>query len=884
MKTIRTIRTAINRLLPLLAIVALAPVATAATITKANNSDALNLTTSWVGGVVPTSTDIALWDSSVAAGNTTTISGAVSFNGILNTGSQSQNIRGGTLNLGASGITSAMQFHMSGAATAVNLTADQTWALAWGYNSLIWATINNGGFTLTSSPGNAGEPINGISFGAITGSGGFTVAGGGNTHPGTNTYTGTTTLTSGVTFLDAAETAGTSGPLGKSAAANPGSIVFGGGLLRYTAANQNDYSGRFSTAANQAYKVDTAGQTVTWGSDLTSSGGTLTKSGTSSGTDTLILTGANSYTGATTISNGQLQIGNGGTTGTLGSGAVTDNANLTFNRSDTLTVGNAITGSGSLTQAGTGTTILTGANGYTGTTTVSAGTLQNGNGGTTGSFGTGAITNNANITYNHSNIIAMNQMSGTGSVTVNGTNMVWVQSAEAYTGTTTINNGANGLWLGVHNALGSLSGSSTITGSGTLVLSRTDDTTLANTITGGVQLLMNDAGVVTLTGNNSYTGKTVMWSGGMTVSSFNSVAGGTATSSLGAPTTPSNGAIGMGLGSTVTLKYTGSGETTDRILELAGPAGSGAILDQSGTGLLKFTGGVTSSASGIIALTLQGSTAGTGEMGGAIGNSSFATGVTKTGTGTWTLSGANSYSGATTVTLGTLAIGGAGSINASSAVTVAAGAKLAYNSSTALTVAPTLNGAGGGSRATLGGTGTINAAVTLDNLGDTLSPGNSPGIQNFATSQTWNSFTYLWETNNFTGTTAGTDFDQITVTGVLNLTGGSGAYALDLNSLTAANVAGDVANFSEVNRSWTILTASSGITGFNAANWTLSTAAFTSSPAYTGSFSLGQVGNGLVLSYAVVPEPGAWMLLAGAGAGFMAMRRRNQRNQGVPLS
>ena len=83
-----------------------------------------------------------------------------------------------------------------------------------------------------------------------------------------------------------------------------------------------------------------------------SSGGSLLKDGAS----TQILSGNNSYTGTTTISAGTLQVGSGGTTGTLGSGAVVNNAALVVNRSDEATLGNNISGTGSFTQAGAGTT------------------------------------------------------------------------------------------------------------------------------------------------------------------------------------------------------------------------------------------------------------------------------------------------------------------------------------------------------------------------------------------------------------------------------------------------------------------------------------------------------------------------------------------------
>ena len=96
-----------------------------------------------------------------------------------------------------------------------------------------------------------------------------------------------------------------------------------------------------------------------------------------------MLTADNAYAGGTTIAAGTFQLGNGGTGGSI-TGNVANNGVLAFNRSDSLTFAGAITGSGALNQIGTGTTILTASSSYTGGTTISAGTLQLGNGGTTG--------------------------------------------------------------------------------------------------------------------------------------------------------------------------------------------------------------------------------------------------------------------------------------------------------------------------------------------------------------------------------------------------------------------------------------------------------------------------------------------------------------------
>lgn len=109
--------------------------------------------------------------------------------------------------------------------------------------------------------------------------------------------------------------------------------------------------------------------------------GALTGAGASGlqklGAGTLLLSANNTYAGATQINAGTLQIGNGGTTGTLGTGAVSlaASATLAFDRSNTYSVAQAITGSGWLSQRGTGTTTLLASN-SAGTVEVTGGTLD----------------------------------------------------------------------------------------------------------------------------------------------------------------------------------------------------------------------------------------------------------------------------------------------------------------------------------------------------------------------------------------------------------------------------------------------------------------------------------------------------------------------------
>jgi len=116
------------------------------------------------------------------------------------------------------------------------------------------------------------------------------------------------------------------------------------------------------------------------------------------GSAALILQATNTYTGGTTISNGTLQLGNGGTTGSI-IGEVTNNGLLVFNRSDDVNFNNVVSGRGAIAQTGSGTLTLSGTNTYTGGSTVQGGTLRLGS---SASAGTGSITvdnsRNQNVT------------------------------------------------------------------------------------------------------------------------------------------------------------------------------------------------------------------------------------------------------------------------------------------------------------------------------------------------------------------------------------------------------------------------------------------------------------------------------------------------------
>ncbi len=124
---------------------------------------------------------------------------------------------------------------------------------------------------------------------------------------------------------------------------------------------------------------------------LSGTGGIIGSAGlTKSGSGTLTIINSNSYSGGTYITNGTVQLGNGGASGSI-SGIIFDDGSLVVNRSDSLTLSSVISGAGSVEQAGLGTLVLGGANTYSNLTTISAGTLVAGNGAALGDTNAGTV-------------------------------------------------------------------------------------------------------------------------------------------------------------------------------------------------------------------------------------------------------------------------------------------------------------------------------------------------------------------------------------------------------------------------------------------------------------------------------------------------------------
>ncbi|HEV7409889.1 MAG TPA: autotransporter-associated beta strand repeat-containing protein [Bradyrhizobium sp.] len=445
------------------------------------------------------------------------------------------------------------------------------------------------------------------------------------------------------------------------------------------------------------------------------------------GGGTLILTAANTYTGGTTISGGTLQLGNGGTTGSI-VGDVTDNGVFAINRSDAFTFGGVISGTGAFNQIGTGSTTLTAIQTYSGLTTISAGTLA--------LTGAGSIANSSGVVANSVFDISGVAPAGTSIKSLSGSGSVAL-------GTKT---------LTLTNAAGNFAGS--IGGSGGLTLA---------------------AGVQTLSGVNSYTGATTITTGTLALVGAGSIASSSAVAANGT-------------------------------FDISGVAGAGTSI-----GNLLGSGGVVLGAK---TLTLNN---GFGIFSGSISG----TGGVTIGFGSETLSGVNSYTGVTTINVATLSLSGAGNIASSSGVIVNGEFDISGVSGTGTSI-QTLSGSGGvalgaktltltnasgnltgglagtGGLTIAGGTETLSGGSTFTGLttisGGTLiltTSANLPGsVTNGAT------FSNAGVVGGSLTNTAGTSTNSGTVNGGATVSGGTlnttGAISGGLTNAAIVNAAGVV--------------------------------------------------------------------------------------------
>ncbi|MHB8570955.1 MAG: beta strand repeat-containing protein, partial [Metallibacterium sp.] len=396
---------------------------------------------------------------------------------------------------------------------------------------------------------------------------------------GSNTYAGGTTISGGMLQISSDVNLG----------AASGGVTLDGGILGISGTSDTTTARSVTLgSAGGGLDIEDAGNTFTLASALSGTGG-FAKLGAGS----LILTGANSYSGGTTIAQGLLQIGNGGASATLGTGNVLDNGALSFDTSGSNTLAGVLSGTGSLAQMGSGTTTLTANNSYSGTTMIDAGTLQVGSGGSSGSLGsnTSAITDNGTLALDLSGTTTlMNAISGIGSLTQMGSGTTILTGANSYSGTTTIEAGT--LQVGNGGSSGSLgSNTGAITDNGTLALDLSGTTTLMNAISGSGSLIQMGTGTTILDGLNSYSGGTTVSAGTLEIGDANS------------PTAAIAGDVSVASGATLRGHGTIGGSVTN----------AGTVMPGGSMGILTINGNYTQSAGATLALGVSPQTvAGTG--------------------------------------------------------------------------------------------------------------------------------------------------------------------------------------------------------------------------------------------------------------------------------
>ncbi len=276
-------------------------------------------------------------------------------------------------------------------------------------------------------------------------------------------------------------------------------------------------------------------------------------------------------------------------------------------------------------------------------------------------------------------------------------------------------------------------------------------------LTGNLALTKSNAGILTLSSANSFSGQTVINAGTLSV---NKLAAGGSNSSLGSASTP----ILLGSATAATLSYTGSGDSTNRAITING-AGGGTI--QATTSTLTLSGGISTGGNPVTFDANVGNITETGDISGG-GN------LTKSGSGTLDVSAANVNVGNVSLAAGTLLAPTSGkSFAVAGNWTNSAGVSgLNAGTGTATFTSNTTQmlTSGGASFFSLNHTGTGALQVTdALNIGGTLSPNLSPGLITVA-----GALNFAGAAENYSVTLAGAGpagaaFSQTIVGGGINL-------------------------------------------------------------------------------------------------------------------
>ncbi|KAA0178600.1 autotransporter outer membrane beta-barrel domain-containing protein, partial [Cupriavidus gilardii] len=592
-------------------------------------------------------------------------------------------------------------------------------------------TVELGSATLTSNG------ASGVFTGTITGTGGLTRTG-----PWTqtilganNTYTGPTIIDNGTLAVDSLANGGQASGIGASSS-DPDNLVFRRGALTYSGTTNAIDRGFTLETGYGRIQVDNATTTLGFSGNVVGAGN-LQKLGAG----TLVVSGQNTYTGGTGVQGGTLRAGADNAFGTAaaagalvmsnvagatldlngfdtafsyldGGGAAGGNvmlgdATLTIRTGGNANYAGAISGTGNLVKNGPSIQRLHGCNSsYSGSTAINGGSIEAmclGDGGENSSIG--ASTADA------------------GNLVLNGGALRYVGAGDTTNRQFTV--GLGGATLDA-SGTGALNFTSTapiaFAGSGahqlTLTGTNTANNTLAAQITdgtgGATSVSKTDTGTWALTNQAStYTGVTTI-SGG--VLAVDKLADGGQASSIGAS---SSDAANLVIGNNGTLRYTGAGDTTDRLFTLQTGV---TFIESSGTGALVFenTAPVTLAGTGARTVGLGGTNTDLNTLGGAIADGAGgATTLAKNGSGTWALTGDNTYSGATVINDGMLMVGNGGTtgnVGTGNILVDKATSTLAVNRSDTLAINGTLSGAGALAQV---GNGTTVLASTGNSIGAT---------------------------------------------------------------------------------------------------------------------------------------------------------------------